>query len=209
LDKYRLWGVLEPRSITAETEENEAGLITSFEMKEVHALIIGFPGLPWNVVKRLANTAYSTHFYINGDEYVSPSEIAKSNETGEYFYTTITVERIACEKEHDCDDIVTYYPPLECDVIDCPEFIPVQVFVNEVLVETAESGQVVNITCGGGPSDCDDAYVQNSDLTYEQDVPCGDTLVLEDITVNLIVNGVLTDTEIVPAAVDHTFNIIL
>jgi hypothetical protein len=62
--------------------------------------------------------------------------------------------------------------------------------------------------CGDSiPSSCADAIVVNSDGTYYERVPSGDTLVLPDTTYNFIINGVTT-SETVPSLANNTFNIL-
>jgi len=67
------------------------------------------------------------------------------------------------------------------------------------------------IPLGGGqppvPPECPSAFVQNSDGSYSEFVPSGDTLILPDTTYNFIVNGVTTSVT-VPSLTDETFNIV-
>jgi hypothetical protein len=51
------------------------------------------------------------------------------------------------------------------------------------------------------------ATVENSDQSYSAEVASGDTLVLDDYTVNVYVNGVLNQTGTAPSMVDLTINI--
>ena len=62
--------------------------------------------------------------------------------------------------------------------------------------------------CGDSiPSNCLDAFVQNSDGSYSEFVPSGGTLILPDTTYNFIVNGVTTSVT-VPSLTSETFNIV-
>ena len=62
--------------------------------------------------------------------------------------------------------------------------------------------------CGDSiPSNCLDAFVQNSDGSYEAPVASGGTLILPDTTYNFIVNGVTTSVT-VPSLTNETFNIV-
>jgi hypothetical protein len=67
------------------------------------------------------------------------------------------------------------------------------------------------IPLGGGqppvPPECPSAFVQNSDGSYSEFVPSGDTLILPDTIYNFIVNGVTTSVT-VPSLTDETFNIV-
>lgn len=62
-------------------------------------------------------------------------------------------------------------------------------------------GREVTVTTGA------DATVVNSDASYSQTVPSGDTLTLADVTYDVYVNGVLNTSGTLPAMVNNTINI--
>lgn len=86
--------------------------------------------------------------------------------------------------------------------LNCPN---VTVNVDGVFYESAPAGSTVNVICGGGP--CEDATVENSDQTFQETIPAGDTLVLDDIEIEVYVGGNLEDTITIPAMVNTTLNI--
>lgn len=59
------------------------------------------------------------------------------------------------------------------------------------------------------PAVTENATVENSDQSFSEEIAPGDTLVLEDTTFNIYVNGVLEDSGTLPSMVDNTINIIL
>lgn len=66
---------------------------------------------------------------------------------------------------------------------------------------------VLTQVCENTP--CEPATVENSDQSFSEEIAPGDTLVLEDTTFNIYVNGVLEDSSTLPSMVDNTINIIL
>lgn len=55
--------------------------------------------------------------------------------------------------------------------------------------------------------DCADATVENSDASFSEQIPSGDTAILEDTIINVYVNGVLNQSITRPSMVDRTINI--
>ena len=86
--------------------------------------------------------------------------------------------------------------------LNCPN---VTVNVDGEFYESAPAGSTVNVICGGGP--CDDAIVENSDASFSENIPSGDTLILDDIEIEIYVGGNLEDTITIPAMVNTTLNI--
>jgi hypothetical protein len=76
-----------------------------------------------------------------------------------------------------------------------------------------DAGEELILDCSGGdPSDpscppCEPVIVRNSDSTYLEEPASGETLVLEDYTINVILDGVTVDSETVPAMTDIEVNI--
>ena len=54
---------------------------------------------------------------------------------------------------------------------------------------------------------CADAVVENSDVSYQENIPSGDTLVLPDIDFEIYVNLVLNQSFSAPSMKDLTINI--
>lgn len=204
-DRYRIPAMLEFESVEHESEENEAGLITNLTVKEVHVLKIQDPGLPEVVIRRLYNSLYSSHFYVDNNEYIEPPDFEKNNPAGRYWWSQIPIKRLVCEKNSDCDEVVTYYPPVECESEACPTFEPVTINVNGDFYQSATSGEVVNIECAG-PSG-EDVVIHNSDDSFTDNAPCGTDYELEDITFAVYLDGTLNDTIVFPSAIDQTINI--
>jgi hypothetical protein len=76
-----------------------------------------------------------------------------------------------------------------------------------------DAGEELIVDCSGGdPSDpscppCEPVTVRNSDSTYLEELASGETLVLPDYTINVILDGVTVDSETVPAMTDIEVNI--
>ncbi len=204
-DRYRIFANLEFEGVTREAEENEAGLITQMEVREVHVFKISEGGIPEIVVRRLYNSIYAPHIYLDSNEYVNPPDIEKNNANGKYWWSQFPMERIVCEKTTDCEEVVIYYPPIECESNPCPTFEPVTINVNGDFYQSATSGQVVDIECAG-PSG-EDVVIHNSDDSFTDNAPCGTDYELEDITFEVYLDGTLNDTIVFPSAIDQTINI--
>lgn len=85
----------------------------------------------------------------------------------------------------------------------CPN---VTVLVDGDFFASVPAGGSIDVECGNLP--CDDATVENSDLTFVQLIASGDTYELADYTINTYVDAVLEDTQTVPAMNNITINVI-
>ena len=205
-DRWRLEGVFEPTGISTEKEENENGTVVSFKQYE-NWVFRSLVGMPWKVVQRLGNTISATHVYINSNEYVHFSDITKPNPDGLYWYTTFTVERLACEKTNSCDDIVTFTEIVECDPCDNPVCDPVTILRDGVFYDSANAGETVDVISDCPSGSGETVLVHNSDDSYSEEVDCGTTLELPDTTVNVYVDSVLEDSATFATLSSQTINI--
>jgi hypothetical protein len=54
---------------------------------------------------------------------------------------------------------------------------------------------------------CADATVENSDASFSEQIPSGDTAILDDTIINVYVNGTLNQSITRPSMIDRTINI--
>lgn len=175
-DQYRLEASFEMNAIVTEKETNENDVVIHLRQYE-NFVLRNKVNLPEGVIRRLANSLEAEHLYINSNEYVNSSDVAKLNESGEYWFVNITVQRLSCERTSDCDDEFVFNP-----IVNCPEFQP-----------CPDPGSPVR--------------VHNSDDTFDEEVACGDTLLLADYDVEVFVDGVSVATDSFPAMINQTINI--
>ncbi len=101
----------------------------------------------------------------------------------------ITIPFLVDSLCHDCGDIEKPQTVTITDGVDTIEKYPGEAYV-----------------CTGGVGA--DATVRNSDNSFNESVASGGTLVLEDVTYSVYVNGVFNASGSLPAAVGNTINIL-
>lgn len=74
-----------------------------------------------------------------------------------------------------------------------------------ITIPTIQIQAVVEATSTGGGGG--NSTVENSDQSYQEEIICGDTLVLPDIEYNIFVNSVLNQSFSWPALKDLIINI--
>lgn len=77
--------------------------------------------------------------------------------------------------------------------------IEVEVYIPTIQIEAIVAATIIG---GGGTS-----TVENSDQSYQEEINCGDTLVLPDTNYNVRVNGVLNQSFAWPSLKDLTIEI--
>ena len=180
IDTYRIEGTLEMRSITTSEQRNENDIITEFKQFENWILRNSYKSFPDQIARRLANSLTAPTFQIDGNEYVNAGDIAKRNDQGNYWWVEITLQRLLCEKENDCDQVVSSYP-----FVVPPEFSP--------CAECPECPPGGEITV----SNSDDSYLVVTNVDLE----------LPDTTIEVYVDLVLEATSSIPSISDSTINI--
>lgn len=135
-DKYRLEASLEIVRIFEEKETNENDIVTSFTQKE-EWLLRNIASLPIEVIRRLSNTLIATRLYIDSNEFKNPSDRAKLNDEGLYWFTSVSLERDLCEKTNDCDENFYFNPVINCpECVECCESFLLRIYVDGVLSDT-------------------------------------------------------------------------
>jgi hypothetical protein len=81
----------------------------------------------------------------------------------------------------------------------------VTILVNDVFNQTAAAGSVVNIDCGDIP--CEDAFIFNSDDSFEKFVNSGGTYELDDYSIQTYLDTVLVNTQTAAGMSDIEINI--
>ena len=176
LDTYRIEANLELRSITTEQERNENDVITQFKQFENWILRNDKP-FPDQIARRLANSLTAATCLVDGNEYVNPGDIAKRNEEGNYWWVEVSLQRLLCEKENDCDLVVSQYPfVVPPDYSPCPPCPPCP---------------PINV------SNSDDSYSVNTNVNLE----------LPDTTIRVYLDSVLESSTNIPSISDYTINI--
>lgn len=230
-DRYRLWASLERSSYRTDKTVNENEIVTDFKSYEVYDFRLT-KGHPLVMIERVANTLLGSQIYLDDNEYVNFSDLEKNNVQGLYWWSQLKCERLQCEKSTGCADEIFATPLVVCDdpnpetvgepvhlVGELGDYEATAVCGSTFIVPAAtvedtdgnvlgqvDAGETIVVSCGD-PSGGGDVVVQNSDVSYEETVPCGDTLILADYTINVYYDGVLEDTVTVPAMSDTTINI--
>lgn len=174
-DLWRIEASFEMRGIVSEKTTNENGIVTQFDQRE-QWLLRNTTGIPDDIARRLANTLSATQTYINGNEYINASDIVKVTDDNLYWYVAPTIERRLCEKENDCDDVLTFNPVVRC-------VQPVEITCEEARVVNS-SGEYLQYVQSGGTLILEDTtyrVYQDGVLTATETIPS-----MEDYTINLI-----------------------
>ena len=191
-DRYRIEASFELQSFPTEKTFNENGDQTAFKKSELW-LLRTTRAIPQSIADRLSSSLMSAHFYVDSNEYKHGTDVRKVNDTGFYWWVSITVDRVSCEKFNECNDEIFFNPIVVCD--ECQDSICADVTINRdgVFYDTAPCGSTVNVISDCGPSDlCDDASVSNSDDSYSATVASGGSLELPDIDVTEVDGSVTT-----------------
>ncbi len=231
-DRYRLWASFESVGFRTEKEVNENEEVTSFTQYEEWLLRIT-KGTPYPELERLANTLTGSQVFFDNNEYLNISDPKKNNENGFNWWSQITADRLKCEKDTGCADEIFANPIVICPEPN-PETVgePVHLVGElgdydayavcgttfEVPAATVEdqdgnvlgqvdAGETLVVTCGDPSGGGSPVLVHNSDDSYSETVPCGNELLLDDYTINVIQDGVTVETVTVPAMTDVTINI--
>jgi hypothetical protein len=197
-DRYRIEASFELQSFPTEKTFNENGDQTSFKKSELW-LLRNTVAIPQSIADRISDSMMSDNFYVNSNQYKHSTDVRKLNDAGYYWYISVTVDRVSCEKFNECNDDIFFNPIVVCD--ECTDAICADVTITRdgVFYNTAPCGSTVNVISNCGPSqECEDAHITNYGNTYNQDVPSGDTFELPNIDVTEI-NGT---TYPIPAQTD-------
>jgi hypothetical protein len=233
-DRYRIWASLEQVGYRTDKTTNEDNKVTEFKNYELWLLRL-MKGIPIKWAERLNNTLLGSTVFIDSNEYINFSDIERNNDTGLSWWSSITCERLNCNKTNDCEEVIFTNPIVICEEPTCPEVGEPVSLVGELGDYTAsvpcgdtfvvpaatiedtegnvlgqvDAGQTLVLDCSGGdPSGpCEGVTVRNSDSTFLEEPASGETLVLEDYTVNINLDGSTVATEVFPAMVDLTINI--
>ncbi len=187
-DRYRIEASFELQSFPTEKTTNENGDVTSFKQKE-NWLLRTFVGLPESIARRVANSFAAPHFYVNSNEYQTNTDVRKVNEQGLYWFLSVVLERVSCEKLSECNDEIFFNPIVVCD--ECTEATcdEVTILRDGEFYDTAPCGSTIDVPSDCGPSDeCAEATVHNNLNTYSDTVASGGDLTLPYIQVTEI-NG--------------------
>lgn len=139
-DRYRVEASLEMNGITTEKTTNENNVVTEFSQYEQWIFRNTAP-LPNQVIRRIANTLTAAHYFFDVNEYVNASDLTKLNADGLYWYTSIGLERLLCEKPNTCDDILVFNPIVICEdpeTITCEDVTIIN--SDDTVIGTATSG---------------------------------------------------------------------
>ena len=231
-DRYRIWASLEINGYSTEKTTNENDVVTEFTQYEKWLLRL-MKGHPLPIMERMANTLTGSEVYFDDNEYVNISDLDKNNEQGFHWWSQLTMERKNCEKSTGCADEIFASPLIICDEPN-PETVGEPVILHGELGDyeatvvcgtiftipaatvedqdgnvlgQVDAGETLVVNCGDPSGGGSPVNVSNSDDSYDETVPCGDSLELEDYTINVYYDGVLEDTVTVPAMVNATINI--
>ena len=89
------------------------------------------------------------------------------------------------------------------DTVIVSNCLPVTITENSIFKELVPSGGSFNYNTGS----CADGVAENSDATFQTNVPSGGTTVLPDTTYEVYVDGVLESSATLPSLVNQTINI--
>ena len=89
------------------------------------------------------------------------------------------------------------------DTVIVSNCLPVTITENSIFKELVPSGGSFNYNTGS----CADGVAENSDATFQTNVPSGGTTVLSDTTYEVYVDGVLESSATLPSLVNQTINI--
>lgn len=128
---------------------------------------------------------------VSNDEYIN----IKFEPRYEYSMFSIDFEITIISNESCITGVCDSLPGLHCGVVRIVD-------ENGTLIATVECGDTYVCSTTGGT-----VNVHNSNDSFDETVNCGDELLLEDVTFVINVNGVLNQTVVAPAQVDHTLNI--
>jgi hypothetical protein len=131
-DRWRIWGSFEMQAVLSERTETDEGVLLTLIQNE-EWILRNNPGLPEKVIRRLANTLNATRTFINSNEYKSASDIRKINPAGLYWFISVTVQRLLCEKRSDCDDDFVFNPLIECPGIPTTSGTVIRTSENNVI----------------------------------------------------------------------------
>lgn len=233
-DRYRIYASFEHNGYITEKEVNDEDIV-QFQRQSEQYLLRSTKGHPMPIVKRIANSIMGNSFFVEQNSYTNLSEFNKINETGLYWFFSMTMQRLSCESTSGCVDEIYTVPILVCDEPNCPEVGEPVSLVGELgdyndsaacgtthvvpaatvrdsdgnILGQVDAGEELVIDCSGGdPSGpCEPVTVRNSDSSFLEEPASGETLVLEDYTINVILDGVTVATDTAPAMTDITVNI--
>lgn len=141
-DRYRVWASLELVTFSKEETKNENDEILHSKQYEGWLFRI-MRGLPELIARRLANSLFGLHTFLDNNEYINISDVDRNNESGLSWWSSITAQRLLCEINIGCTDEIFTNPIVICEVPDCPEV------GDPARVHNSDDTYDVNVACGG------------------------------------------------------------
>lgn len=141
-DRYRFWASFELVTFTKEETKNENDEILHSKQFEGWLFRI-MKGVPELIARRLANSLFGLHVFLDNNEYVNVGDVDRNNENGLSWWSAITAQRLLCEINIGCTDEIFTNPIVICEVADCPEV------GDPARVHNSDDTFDVNVACGG------------------------------------------------------------
>lgn len=118
-DQYRIVGEFTLVGFPTDRTSNEDGVVISFIQKEEYTLI-ATDSVPEFYAKKIANTITATSIFIDGTQYINPSDLTKNNDEGRHWFPNLKFERISCESPNTCEGTNFNIPIVLPSVAECP-----------------------------------------------------------------------------------------